>query len=187
EAGEGGEVAEDGADVVVVGEVFEDDDDGRVAEEAGEVGAGGADAEGEDAAVDVEPDDRVHERLVDKVDGGVGWEGVDGVLHGLEARVGEQDGAGGVRGRDEASEDEFPFGDEEAAGGVEAGALEFGVTDPEVVGDAGVGGRAGGRGAGRGGEGGGARRRKTSSAAAMKGRPGGSKRVRGSAASRAPG
>jgi hypothetical protein len=52
--------------------------------------------------------------------------------------VGEEDRTGVVGGREQAPEVVFSLGVERTPGGVEAGALEFRVTDPKVVGNPGI-------------------------------------------------
>ena len=122
-ATEGGDGAEDGAEVVVVGEVFEDDEGAGGFEEVVEFGLftfgglGGAVACGEEASVDGVAGD-----LVEDWAGG----GVDGYIFGdFCEEVGvflcfgfvDEDGVEGVGGVDVVLEDEGTLGDEEGVFG----------------------------------------------------------------------
>lgn len=90
------EVAEDGTDVLDVGEVLADDDELGVGEEGVEGRVGEALAAGEDASVEGEPRDGFHHGRFGDEDGDGGVKGGDGVGEAaLGEGGGEEEGAEG--------------------------------------------------------------------------------------------
>jgi hypothetical protein len=135
--GQRGDGAEDAADVVGVGEVFEDDGSGGVAEQFRGIGGWQSASEGEHTAVHVEADDAVEDGLRSEVDGGIDGEVFEGVAEGLEAMLGEEDRFGGETRADEFTNDQGALGDEGTRAAkvavLEAGVAGEGVAVARVV------------------------------------------------------
>ena len=124
---ERGGVAEDAPQVVVIGEVFDGDDEagGVSAEEVVGIVGGCAFGGGDEAAVDVEAGDGIHDGLGGLVDGT--GRGRGGEVGGVEGGVCAEDGGGleaAVRG-EEDGDDQAALGEEEAFAVLELGVLEI--------------------------------------------------------------
>lgn len=145
-AAEARRVSENGTEVVVVDEVFEDKDRAGTGEQVVERERFRPAPEGEYAAVHVEPDDAVEEGLRRGVDRRVGGEAVQVGGEGVAAVFGEEDRGGGEGRVDQPSDHEFALGHEEGGegtvggGGVGRRAMgELGIAHARVRGEAGVG------------------------------------------------